>query len=332
MLKYFKSYNPSLIVVIPLLGIILWGSTYIYDAHMYTFEGYKMPLYALLVKYISNIRILSFSISLLITLFMAILMIRLNKKYIIIPERTYLPAALFVLISGSLAPLHNHHPVIFGSFFLLFAIDKVFSTYKENKLSYKFFEAAFLIGISSLFYLPLTLYIIILWVSLIILGRTHWREWIFTLLGFITPYIFVSAYYLLYTNKINTFINGLLISIKQDNLLVYPNHFYYIFFGFLLLCIIFGSYFMMGVYQTLKIHARKYYMIFLWLFLLTTGIYFLIPSAGFELIFPASIPISYLLTKHYISSRTLWWCNLIFILLLASLAIAQYMYLAQITF
>ncbi len=324
MLKYFKSYSSSLIVVIPIIGIILWGSTYNYQpSSLFVFDGYRMPLFALLMGFIEDAPFWGMAISLLVILLMALFLVRLNTKFIIIPERTYLPAVLFVVVSGCLAALHGPHPVIFGSLFLLFALFKVFGSYKVPRLSYNFFEAGFLLGVGSLFYFPLTAYLILIWISLAILNRGYWREWIFPLAGFVAPYILVFGYYYLYTDDINALITGIQNSVTQNNILAHPEKYYYIFFGILLFCIIVSSYFMLGVFQTLKIHARKYYMIFFWLFIITIGMYFLIPSAGFELIVFAAIPISYLFTKHYISSRVNWWCNLTFFMILIALIFVQ---------
>lgn len=324
MLKYFKSYSSSLIIVLPLIGLALWGSTYYYQqSAIFSYDGYQMPLYALLIKFIGGAPFWSMIISLVVILLTALLLVMLNTRYIIIPERTYLPAVLFTLISGGLAALHGPHPVIFGSLFLLFAIYKIFGSYKATKLSYNFFEAGFLLGVGSLFYLPIAGFFIITWISLAILNRHYWREWIFPLLGFIATYILVLSYYYLYTDNLYAFLTGMLDGLTENNMLAYPEKYYYIFLGVLLFCIIIGSYFMLSVFQTLKIHARKYYLVFFWLFILSIGMYILIPSAGVELLVPATLSVSYLLTKYYISCRSKWLCHLTFYMLLAALVFVQ---------
>ena len=61
----------------------------------------------------------------------------------------------------------------------------------------------------------------------------------------------------------------------------------------------------------------------LWIFVLTVVIYFVVPSASVELIFILFIPISYLFTHFFVSIRSPWIADILFILFLASIAAAQ---------
>ena len=68
----------------------------------------------------------------------------------------------------------------------------------------------------------------------------------------------------------------------------------------------------MRVYPVKKIYSRKYFMFFLWLFIVTLAIYFIIPSAGYEMIIIAALPVSFLFTHYFVNVKPGWINRMLF--------------------
>lgn len=307
LLRLFIRKQQFIIVLILILALAFWFPSLLsYKHSFFIFDFYPSPIYSPLqfIEYSSPI--ITIIISFLLLVLSGFLLIRLNVRFFFIQTRTQLPALFFILICSSFIPLQRLNPVSVSVIFLIAAVFKIFNTYKQEKLCYNFFDAALLISAGSLFYFNLIFLIVIIWIGLVILRPFVWREWIFTLIGILVPYALLFFYYYM----MNLDINSLLQTYKSYFLYNrYDINFdlsYKLLAAYYLLMLIISSIYMIGVYPVKKIYARKYFLFFLWLFIIAIAIYFFIPSAGYEMIIIASLSISFLLTHFFVSVRPNW--------------------------
>ena len=321
-----KSNQPFVIVLIILSGTLLWFYSFI-DPLAITIpsDSINMPFYEFIAGNIQYNSFLSLLITFLLVLLQAFLLVQFNKKHILINYRTYLPAFFYVIISSSFIQLHRMNPVIIGGIFIFIAINFLFSTYRTEYALDRLYLAGFFVSIASLFWGPLAIFVLIIWISLSILRPFIGREWIVSLLGFLTPYLFVFVYYFVFLEErelvrlIDHFIANFSL-IKT----FYSLHFsYYIFYGFLVLIIIVASYTIVSNYQKKKIKTRKYFEINWWLFFITLGLFIIFKNVTYEIIYLMSIPISFLLTNYFYATKKSWYLNGILLILIGSLVYIQ---------
>lgn len=322
--KLYKEIKPFVLFLILLTGMVFWLKAVILpEAVPFPFDSQPMPFYRWTVGFFQRLPILSVITGFLLTLFLGTLLVRLNTTYFFINQRTYLPALFFILGSSIFVPLQRVNPVLIAGLFLMIAIFRMFGTYKNAKTSFQFFDAGIWIGLGSLFYVNLIFYLPVLWIGMIILRPFIWREWLITIFGFITPVVL--------TLTIHYLIRGEIMSqlvIFRENL-IEPYHFenfdlfHLLFFSFLGLLILIFSLHMIRKISTKKISSRKYLKIMLWIFILTLITYFFAPSASVELVFILFIPLSYLFTHFFVSVRSAWLSDILYVLFLASLAVVQ---------
>jgi hypothetical protein len=91
--------------------------------------------------------------------------------------------------------------------------------------------------------------------------------------------------------------------------------------GYVMFMLLIGSYFVARALDQMKIHARKFFLVFLFIFLISLLMY-LLPGAGAGLVYIISIPLAYLFTYYFVRCRPSW-VNEIFILLFLLLLIWQ---------
>jgi len=208
--------------------------------------------------------------------------------------------------------LQDLNPALFAIICIIPVIEKIFGSYKEEELSYKYFEAALLISIGSMFYSRAALLMFVLWTALAILRTPNWREWILSVIGFILPYIFLILILYLINKNIGEYFFKIASNFRISRGLSFFNLFSIINYAFLLFLIAISSFQMIRIYQGLKIYARIYYRIFFWMFIITLvfGVGFYNQSA--ELLYFLAIPVSYILTFYFYSLKLDWLGEILF--------------------
>jgi Family of unknown function (DUF6427) len=321
-----KSNRPGVIVIIVLSGILIWGLSII-NTNTVGISGdiLSMPLYSFFENIIPVNSLASILVGFAFVLFQAFLLIQFNKKYILINHRTYLPAFFYILISGSFIPLQGFNPVIIGTIFLYLALNYIFSIYREEYALNKLYLAGFFISIASLFWIPFAVFFLIIWISLSVLRPFIGREWIVSLLGFLTPYLLVFVFYFVVYDLSE--ITLLLGNIKEGFLFVKEFHSihlaYYLFYGFLGFIIINASYVLIMDFQMKKIRTRKYFVINLWVFVICLLLFFFFKNVSFEILYLISIPLSFLLTNYFYTVKRTWYLNSIIIILIGLIVYIQ---------
>ncbi len=303
LLRLFKGTHPSLLIFIPLFAGLVWSRSLLnISPSSWQYELNPMPLYELLLKI--NIHPLLYKLcGLLILILHGFYLARFNTKFILVKARTNLPALLFIIISSSYIPIQELHPVLFAGLLILIATDFLFVSYKKEILSYKPFEASLLISLASLFYAKAAFYLLIVWIGLAYLRPFLWREWVFTLIGFLLPYLFLFSYYYLWDYNLTERYQAILENftfVHEYDYLSYP---YFIFYGFLLFLVLLASFTMIRAFQGLKVYVRRFFRFFFWMFILTVVLYFIMFTKSMELLPILAIPVSMILTFYFFSLK-----------------------------
>jgi len=324
LLRFFKGIQPYVLFLVLVTGMIFWlKATWIHLEVSLPFGAQYQPLYHLASGFFSERIIISIITGFLISLLIGILLVRLNTTYFFIKQRSYLPALFFLLGTGIFVSLQRVTPVLVADLFLIIAIDRMFGTYKYSKTSFKYFDAGILIGLGSLFYVNLIFFLPILWIGLSLLRTFNWREWLVTIIGFLTPVVFAFTIHFFLEGEILMLFAKLKTSIIEPYSYEDFNLSHLLLFSLLGLYILISSIHMIYTFSGKKISSRKYLIIMLWIFILSVIIYFAVPSASVELIFILFIPISYLFTHFFISIRSSWIGDILFLLLIAGFAFVQ---------
>ena len=313
LLRLFKSIQPSIIFLIVLMTVGIWLNTFLNPGNSnFYFNEHPMPLYGVLTNLVSPVSILGTLITMIIWVIHGLLLVRLNTKFFFINERTYLPAAIFILFGCFIADLQSLTPVIISSIFLLLAIERLLNSYRNTNISFSSFDAGLLIGTGTLFYLNLGFFLLLVWIGLLILRPVNWREWVVPILGFCTPVFLTAAIYYLLNGDLFLFIG-----IIQDNLIPFKydiTQFHYYFLGYLALLVAFASFQIIRDIITKKVRSRKIFLIFWWVFSISAIVFFFVPWASFEMIVFGFAPLSFLLTNYFLNIRVKWFGELSFFL------------------
>jgi len=302
--RLFAGSNTHNAVAIMFLAVLLWLPAFFKeDIISQCLPVEPMPFF----KWLSYLTVGNSNISVLLAFILvvsgAVLINYFNTRYILVNRRSFLPSYFFMLTVSLFPDLQSLNPLLPSMLFLILAVYLLFSTYKAEEDSLRFFEIGMLLGTGSLFFAPLLWFVIFIWIATCIMRPFRWREWIYPVAGIIVPYILLWTYYYVFSDD-----GGKLFTLLADNLIpVYElpetGRLKLVKYIYILILVIISSIYMVRVFQFRKVYIRIYYHVFLWLFILG----FLILAythANFNgILYFVMIPASYLITNYFIESK-----------------------------
>jgi hypothetical protein len=258
---------------------------------------------------------------------MAFLMVNLNTTVFFINERTFLPALIYILLSGLFPQYQLLNPAIFGAVFLMLAIRRIMESYRVQGIAYNFFDAGILIGLGSLFYANLIWFGLLVIIGIALLRTEGSKEIAISVIGLLTPFVLTFGIYYVSGKNVKD-----LLSLLEYNLFGKPADYVFtrltigaILFAGLstLVCIVY----LVMLMNTKKIKSRKTFSLLLWVFLISVGVYFLVPSVSVEIVWIMGIPISYFWTHYFVFVKKKLVTELIFSLFFVLILLIQIWYL-----
>jgi len=302
LLRLFKGTGPGVIFLIIVTLIAVWISAFLIPEidSVFHYETDPMPLYGLLKQVIGNNHILGMILSFSMVSLMAFFLVNFNTTVFFINERTYLPALIYILFGGLFPQYQLLNPVLPASLFLMLAIIRIMEGYRKPGTAYNFFDAGILISTGSLFYANLIWFGLLIIIGIALLRTGNMGEIAISILGLITPYLLVFGLYYVIGKDLKA-----LLSLVEDNL--FARSAGYLFPRLTVVALIFTAIIMLVsiaylfmFINTKKIKSRKTFFLLIWVFVISIGVYFVLPSVSVEIVWLTGIPVSYFLTHYFV--------------------------------
>ncbi len=329
LLRFFKGTGPGVILVIAVTLLAVWFRPFIQLKGHFTlyFDLNPMPLYGLISSFIGTNPVPGIILSLLLVSLMSVLIVNLNSTIFFINERTFLPAFIYILLSGLIPQFQLLNPAIFSSLFLMIAIRRIMAAYRIQGTAYSFFDAGILIGTGTLFYANLIWFGLLIIIGIAIMRTGNLKEIAISVIGLVTPFIMTIGIYYVFDKDLRELFSlfeynlfGKLTTYDFSRLMIVT----IIYLGFILVLSL--SYLLM-VMNTKKIQARKTFFLLIWVFLISGFAYVILPSVSVEIIWITGIPVSYFLTHYFIFSRKKLIPEILFSVFFILIITIQVMYL-----
>jgi hypothetical protein len=305
LLRLFKRTGPGVIFVIVVTLLVVWASAFIKLQGRFSlyFDLDPMPLYGILSFLIGTHPLPGILFSLSSVSLMAFLLVNLNTYLFFINERTFLPALIYILLSGLFPQYQLLNPAIFAAMFLMLAIRRILESYRIPGIAYNFFDAGILIGIGSLFYANLIWFGLLVIIGIALLRTGSITEIAISVIGLLTPYILTfGIYYVLGKDLKN------LLSLLDYNLFGKQGD--YVFSRLTVVAVIFTGVsilvsivYLQMLINAKKVQSRKTFFLLLWVFFIAVGVYFMVPSVSVEIIWLTGIPVSYFLAHYFVFAK-----------------------------
>ncbi len=321
LIRFFKNNNPSSYILIPLFASVLWAVGFFSEQS--GIVKYSMPLYEILSNPVANFHFIATLIAFILIVAEAFLLNYIINENGILAKPSFLPALFYIVFMSADGTLLNLHPLIFASFFVLLAINKIVCSYKKDNAFSNAFDSGLLFSIATLFYFPSIVFLPLLGVGFILFRPFNWREWVISFIGILVPYTFLFSYYfcndmLGYWWNIKLFFPGL----HQHTIPKLSTSFYFMLgVSLLILLFSFGKLFTGFLDATQK--NKKGILLLLWFSAFALISIFLAPEISIRSFSALAIPASVFCANYFLKIKKEWWGELLFLSLLTSVFINQ---------
>jgi hypothetical protein len=329
LLKLFRGTGPGEVLLIFLTAVGVWVSAFVnpHPAASFHYDINPMPLYGLLRQLLGENALYGVIFSFVLVMLMSFLIVNFNTNHFFITERTFLPGAIYVLLTGLFPYYQLLNPALPASVFLMLAIRRIMDAYRKSGTAFNFFDASLLIGTGSLFYANLVWFALLSIIGIAILRTGNVRELIISIIGLVTPALLTVGIYYAFGKDISS-----LPDVLNYNLFTGTGEYYFsrlaiiglIILGLIILICLVD---LLSHFNNKKIKARKTFTELLWTLVISFAVYFALPSASVEMIWLAGIPISYILAHYFVFSRKKLFPEIFFTVLFIIIICMQIFYL-----
>lgn len=198
--KTFKKNYPLQLALLAIIPLLLWSPAFISPPSLIT-TSFDMPIYKLIYSVLSPLKTLSTILAFILVLLQGLLINSIFSSNQLCPKTTFLPAFIYILLLSSDYTSMTISPILILNTFILFSIFFIFRSYDKSEGLDEAYNANLFIALATLTFAPAILLILWIWLSLLNYKSYKWRYWIISILGFLTPMIFLLIYYFL-TDKL----------------------------------------------------------------------------------------------------------------------------------
>lgn len=318
-----RAHQPVSLFLIPLIGLGLWLPGFLHPSAPAPLVN--MPLYQSFEGFLLANPLFSVIAGFFMAMAQAFFLNYIIYQHQILIKKSWLPALMFVVLSGCTPGLHWLHPQSVAGIFLLGSLHLLLGTYRMDKAFGSVFTAGLLLGIASLLYLPSLVFLLFAIIVLILLRPFIWREWIIFIIGMLIPWIYCGVYFF-WNDQLDMITQSALLDpvVHRDFFLKLAVEFYPLTaVTSCLLLVAIGRFVAGSGHSTLK--TKKGLSVMTWFFVFS-GLA-LVPAPNFAVavcIF-ALYPLSFFISNYFLVARRIWLAESIFILLLLSIGAAYYL-------
>lgn len=173
------------------LALICWGAGYGAGIGFPVCpDAYDVPLWRAFCAWVPS-RTAAYGIGLLLLFGTAFLVQRMNVVLGLIREKTALPFLFYVLLISTDPVFFPLKPALAASLCLIFGVYELFLSYHNPVTQREAFNWAFLIGVASLWWIPVVWFVPLFWFGMYRMRAWNARTFGASLVGFLTVYWFV---------------------------------------------------------------------------------------------------------------------------------------------
>jgi len=325
MINFFKTLNPLNMIW---LVVVLFGlrAGYLFNLPVKIDAAFSVPLGKLLLTkglYFELSPAANVVIAALITFVQALLLNRLVNHYNLLGKPTFLPALMYITVSGLFTPFLVLSAPLICNFLVLWMLFKLLGFYKSKDSKAAAFDLGMIVALGALIYLPFIYLFLLIWIALIIFKPFNWREWITCILGYTVVFLFLAVYYYL-NNSIMLFGSIWLPLATKFPGTVSVNYLNYIILVPVFLILMLCFFRLRQNFYKSYVQIRKSFQLLV-ITLLVTGLCFY-TRAGFQLshFLLCAIPAAVFFSYYFLYAARRWFYELLYLLLLVMVVYFQF--------
>ncbi len=321
------SFNANKPLLIPLL-LFLTAMLYlpaILEPSSFPVITDSAPLSKWLLPFIYWNKLVAVGVGMALVLTQAFLINALLNRIKFFPRINFVPALMFVTVSGMFVDFLMPGPQMLANTFIILVLVRLFNIYKSGQCNVEIYDVGFLISVASLFSLPALSLALLLFIGLASLRPFSFREWFIALAGIVTPYFLLGTYYF-WTDQLAFFINEHFGSVALQTAL--PSGFglaFKVIGPFVLLMLLAAAWYLQINYLKSNIQVRKYLVLIIWCLLLLGASFVLDDGVTLKHFTIINVPLSIILSYFMLNIRVRNGAEYIFGVFFLLILVLQYL-------
>ncbi len=325
MIDFFKKLNPLNIFGLAVVLVILRAG-YLFNLPVRIDASYSESFDRMLLApglHYSFTPALNVLVAGALAFIQALLLNHLVNHFNLLGKPTFLPALMYITLSGLYKPFLVLSPPLICNFFLIWMLFKLIDFYKSKDSKSSAFDLGMIVAVGSLIYLPFIFFFLAIWIALVIFKPFNWREWATGVIGYITIFFFLAVYYFL-AGKLNRFAG-----IWQPLASKFPNNIaisHYNYFLLIPIVLILALYFitLQQNYYKSYIQIRKSFQLLFVIFLISLLSFCI--RAAFQLshFLLCAVPVAVFYAYYFLHARRRWFYETLYLLFAAIIVYMQF--------
>ena len=322
--RIFKYHTNLQIVFVFLVAVVLWFPAFIKGYPMY--QPFDLSFgYNMLYRHLNGAPLIYTSIAFVLLMAEAILLNEMLAEYKITPKNSYITAFFYILLMSSTPAMLTLHPFIIVNALIILLLLILFKIKTKEEGYKEIFLCGLLAGISSMFYFKSAGLIIIVWVFLLLFHSFSWREWFISILGIVTIFIYLFAYFL-FTDQLSAVFKeyqNVFSVINFGRGLWTVSVYQYITTAIIAVLFLVSAVKMFLISLEKIIYVRKAFYVIFWLFVLNAfSMLFFVNNFIYEFSYTL-LPLSILVSYYYLNLKKILFGEIVLSLLIASIILQK---------
>jgi hypothetical protein len=326
MVKLFRSFNP---INVLWLAVFLFALRAGFAFHLPDKTGFPfIELFSRLLLPASYQSAISPQLNLLLAcvfvLMQALLINYLVNHYNLLGKSTFLPALMYVTLSGLFVPFLLLSPALVCNFLLIWMLFKMLELYgKGDEAKSISYDLGMIVAVGTMIYLPFVYMFFVIWVAMIIFRPFVWREWVACILGFITIFFFLAVFYYL-NDKLGRFFEIWLPLAAKFQFHFKINYYNYIVLLPVALILVLCFFKLQQNFFKSYVQTRKSFQLMFFVFLISGFSFYIRTDFHLDHFLLCAVPASVFFAYYFLYATTRWLYESLYILLLASIIYFQF--------
>ncbi|MDN3551791.1 DUF6427 family protein [Mucilaginibacter aquaedulcis] len=253
----------------------------------------------------------------------ALLLNYLINFYNLLGKPTFLPALMYVTLSGLFAPFLVLSAPLICNFLIIWMLFKLFSLYKGDDAKSTVYDLGMIVALGSLIYFPFIYLFLVIWIALVLFKPFNWREWISGMLGYGTVFFFLAVLYYL-NDKLSSFSN-----IWRPLATKFPDHISINSYNYLLLVpviviLVLCFFKLQQNFFKSYVQIRKSFQLLFFIFFITAFSFYVNASFHLNHFLLCIAPVAVFFAYFFLYATRKWFYESLFLLLLISIICFQF--------
>ena len=193
--RIFKTNQVYIFAFIPLVLLALRWPVLLQPAP-FTSSG-QLPLLTDFFAWLSNYSWLSLLLGIMAVTFQSYVLADIGNEHRLVAYSSNLHALIIALFYSVFLSHNWFTPALLADVFIVLGLKVTLDIFHQGEIRGKLFRAGIYIGMASVFYLPSSFMLLILFYDLAIIRTFSWREYVIPLLGMILVYFYLLSFYML---------------------------------------------------------------------------------------------------------------------------------------